>query len=559
MKKIIGLLVIALLLCCGWVCAEEAPQWQIPYPSNIENPSFSISEEGELVAFSNEHVNVWNGEAWVSIDSVMPSNHFTVKRSEISGALQIMKGTQMIYATFAFDALYPINEEESYGTIWQKLYHVNLKTNARTLLCYVDGLWNEKAEQRDKADMVVASADTIYVIQSGRKWIFAINRSWALEQSGHVLSIAVTSNVDIANDVLSTAERLFFEQHSDLLVDIQRIPFEEVQNTLCLVPDTYDLIVADTSSWQDFTEIWLDLNQDIELKSIWEETWHDMELLCAEGEKWLGVPLWDETVLWHADVPLAQKLGVSLPDANWTWEDFFILAQQCRQSGTKAGEGDLYITYRQMQFLDNHSDTLYYASPLVRQVVALCSEENISCDDPRILRALEIWKNCVEQGLLCETPVSIDDVSSGQVLFSGTLPNEWFSFYPESERTIVFPGFGRDLPCTPAQSIFLGINQNSAKLDAAKDFFRYYLQFGADERGYLTEHQFHQKMMKQQEWNWPPQEHISHFETAFLGARRDMGNILLYEAMENALSQYLEGTITIDECIEEWTVELSKI
>lgn len=541
-----GFFLLLLSLTALTASAEHPVQQQLPYPKNVkESNVFSISQSGGLMVLSGEHWQIWDGDSWSASSDAPLESALAVKRTD-ENTLQVFSGAQIHYATRSYDTIYPVDNEHAYVTQANKLYTLNMQTGHRELLCVIDGLWDEKNNEPDFADGLLVTSDTVYVLFSAKRAIYTIDLAWAWEQSKHKLVIAETCAMDIGTEVLKTTEHAFRKMYPDLLVDRVRLSPVQVLEELGKTPAAFDFVIADTASWNLFHDQWADLSQNPQLLQVWDTAWHDMRALCTDGNIWRTVPLWDNVNMLVANRRLANTLGISLPSSDWTWDDFLTLARQCRQNG------NAYVASRQMRFIDEVHDMPVISSLITHQVAVLVLSDGIAADDPRILHAMEVWKTCVNEGLLAD-PISEDNQpDQSSVLFFDLISNSWYLHNEDVEQRIVIPSIAVDLACLPAQPVFIGINQTSARQEAAADFLLLYLRSGADEHGYLISHTFEQQLGTRQGWSLPTSEHITHFEAAFRNARRDVGDGALYEAMEASLARYVTGDISAQVCTEEW-------
>lgn len=269
----------------------------------------------------------------------------------------------------------------------------------------------------------------------------------------------------------------------------------------------------------------------------------------------VGLPLWDNVLLLEVSGELMQRLGISLPEGGWTYDDFLRLAREVGRDADGDGRPDAFVCYAKYQYVDEENNHVAAFTPLVHQVFALCQDGDIPFTDERILHAMEIWKTCLDEGLINRETGSYQHSDYQKVLLPMTTPLSWPMAKDYPDDRLCFPAIAKDLASSPSQTLFLCANSAGEKTEAALQLIAAYMTTGADEHGYLRAHSFQRAVFintstpAAQE---PTSLRAAHYQAALEGARRDEWDHQLYAFMEDAFDRFLAGEITALDCARRW-------
>lgn len=525
----------------------------IPVPAkNIGPENLCISESGALMAVVGGKTSIYQDGKWQSTNEKPKDTGFEVNKEGMSHI--VSKGDEVIFSVNWMQTLFPIDESTAYGTNNNKVYRIDMKTGVKEAICYVDG-WNSA----DWAQSVLVSDDTLYVIQTYIPLIQAIDLA-ALDSQGYsALNIAVASDMDIGNVVLSTAEELFLDQYIGTMVDMQVMTADQLRLDLMSNPGRFDLIVAEPSLWNDLAQadVFEDLETHEALADAWR-LWIDMSPMCRYKGKLMGVTLWDNCDVLSVNSQLVPLLDdIEWPQPDWTWDDFLALARACRKDLNEDGKPDLYVAYQRMFYPDwniirNFSLPVHQAALLYQNGVIH------DLDIPEVFNMLSVWKTCYEEGLFYPADGSYEEPHSGVVVFAENLPANWAQYEGGNDIRLTMPGLSETLHCNPADSILMSVNAHSHNIEKAVYFTEMFMRYGADEHAYLKINTYFRKEIfpYQSTWKEPTPFYESHYVSALENAYRDTWDMSLYDDMEKQLSRYIQGQITAEECVRLWQEKL---
>lgn len=548
------LVAVSIMIFCQQAMAEaDFIYHTIPVPAkNTEPENFVIAENGALMATIGGKSSIYQDGAW-KVTDLKPGVHEVTVSKE--GDMQVVtEDGHPIYTENQLQTLFPVDGSTAYGTKNNKVYRVDMKTGAREAICYIDG-W----EHDDWAQKVLVSGSTLYVIQTYIPLIQSIDLE-AIKQQGYgALNIALSSDMDIGNVVLSTAERLFLEKHIGTMVDMQRLTADQLRLDLMSNPGRFDLIVAEPTLWNDLAQagIFEDMERHDALEDAWS-LWIDMSSLSRYEGALMGVPLWDNCDLLAVNSELAPLLeDIEWPEPGWTWDDFLILARSCRRDLNGDGNPDLYVAYQRMFYPD--WDTIRNFSLPVHQAALLYQNGVIrDMSIPEVYNMLSVWKTCFDEGLLYPADGSYEEPHRGAVVFAENLPANWAQYAEGEDIRLTMPGLSATIQCNPADSVMMSVNAYSKNLDQALDFMEMYMRYGADEHAYLKENVYFRSEVfpYQKTWKEPSAFYESHYFAALENACRDTWDMSLYDDMEKQLFRYIQGQITAEECVQLWQEKL---
>lgn len=162
-----------------------------------------------------------------------------------------------------------------------------------------------------------------------------------------------------------------------------------------------------------------------------------VELYTVDGTHY-GIPKDFDTVGVWCNKAIVEEAGVTLPDGEWTWDEFLAIAGQVRDSLGDRGwtVGGNYLTGGQ---------STYYGS--IGQAGGYVIQDGKSgYDTPETQRGIEFWANMVEDGI-CAPPTVLSDTSARDLFLSDRLAfhfvGSWeagaLTEYPTPENVWVMP------------------------------------------------------------------------------------------------------------------------
>ncbi len=555
MKKRGLLLFIVFMLMLGTDASAQGQSiyQNIPFPNKkVTENDLYIAQDGELMAIIGGKASVYRDGIWQATDMKPKTFEITVSKEE--NRYIVSKAGETIFTKDRIQTLFPVDDVTAYGTNNNKVYRVDMKTGAMQAICYVDG-WNSA----DWAQSVLVSGNILYVIQTYIPMIQAIDLA-ALDRQGYsALNIAVASDMDIGNVVLSTTEQLFLDRYIGTMVDMQVMTADQLRLDLMSNPGRFDLIVAEPSLWNDLAQagVFEDLEKHEALADAWR-LWIDMSATCRYKGRLMGVTLWDNCDVLSVNSQLIPLLDdIEWPQPDWTWDDFLALARACRKDLNEDGKPDLYVAYQRMFYPDwniirnfslpVHQAALLYQNGVIRDLGI-----------PEVFNMLSVWKTCHEEGLFYPADGSYEEPHSGVVVFAENLPANWAQYAEGNDIRLTMPGLSKTLHCNPADSILMSVNAHSHNIDKAVYFTEMFMRHGADEHAYLKENTYLRKELfpYQNNWKEPTPFYESHYFSTLENAYRDTWDMSLYDDMEKQLSRYVQGQITAEECVRLWQEKL---
>ena len=557
MKKVVTVLaaVLMLLVSIPYGYAEsESPYQTIPFPRKGAKPeNFYLSESGVLMFKTNDGTYAYQNGKWSKSDMRPVSAIYEIVKK--GSVISVLQNGELVYTDQEMQTLCITDDTSAYGTKDNKVYQIDISTGKHTAVCYVEG-W----ESSDWAQQLLCSGRTLYVIQTLIPVIQAIDLDLVALQGIKSLRIALASDMDIGNVVLSTSEKRFMEKHIDAIIDMVRVTQDQLRLDLMSDPSSYDLIVCEPSLWNDLAQagVFADLESFPQLRDAWQ-LWIDMSPLCRYESRLMGVPLWlNCDLLWVNDTLTDLLKAVQWPEPDWTWEDFLRLARQCCQDLNGDGKPDLYIAYQRM-FDTPYAHGLKAFSLPVHQAAILYQNgqlKDMQCAE--VLNMLSVWKTCFDEHLLYPADGYYEEPHMNMVIFAWNMPAEWCEYAETADIRLTMPGLSDKLRCNPADSVLLSISAHSTQMKLAVDFAEAYMRFGADEHHYLKEHIYalSEILPYTKTWKMPSEFHDAHYVAALRDACRETWELSLYDDMELQLARYLHNEISAEECAHLWQEKL---
>lgn len=193
--------------------------------------------------------------------------------------------------------------------------------------------------------------------------------------------------------------------------------------------------------------------------------WINLDGVSLRGGEWVAVPVAMEAAIWRVNTQLANRLGITIPE-NWTWEDFFTLAQQVE---TLSG-GSAYL-------MATGSGAINYPRSVLMANCVDMQSSTASFESEDSLRLLEIWQQCIAHQYIREQRQPLGE------LFMGAFPVENALLYANSATRI--PRLGAAdcvLPPTlgmlnryPTPLCSLVVSRNANNKEAAIHFLEIYM------------------------------------------------------------------------------------
>ena len=178
--------------------------------------------------------------------------------------------------------------------------------------------------------------------------------------------------------------------------------------------------------------------------------------VTAEGHL-IGIPVFTNPYLWHADQETAVKIGLTVPEDGWTWDDFFDLGEKLDEYNRATGSHIPLLRDEIGQlpyFLVQYNA---YAVDLMAGTAAYDSKEFID--------ALSRWVDLYGKGLI--EPFNSDD--SGTALLY-CFRAKSYSEYTSDEYDLILPPVLNSDTKYPVNIARTVVNANSPCQDVCVDF-----------------------------------------------------------------------------------------
>lgn len=546
-------LAVILVMLSGQGKAENA-QPVIAYPKAAsQRAAFFVTQTGELAFVEGSQTYIWDGKRWKQRQE-RPGFIYEVV-SDNNGH-SVLKEGKVFFTTQDFDSLAPLSDDLCFATKNATLFAVDMISSKAQPLCNIGDL-----TAGDHFDALAASEDAVYAIQKDARWIYRIDAKWALDNTGRMLTLVDTTQ-GVGNAVLDSANISISNQHPGVSVGIVRRTADQVRLGLLAGDDRIDLMALAPAMLRQLARAGrlIDLSESADVSKIFEQQWYDIWDLCQVDGKLVGLPLWDNINIFMVSDELLSRLNLSLPNAGWTYDDFLVLARAAHRDLDGDGKADTYLCYaryQRTQHVDVEAKTgsIIYYTPLVTQVLALCQDGEIAFTDKRILHAMDVWKTCLDEGLILDTSVSNDTADYQRVLLPMTALLMWVKPSEYADFRLSFPAVASDLEAHPAQTIFLCANRAGQKAELAVDFIQAYMTTGADEHGYLYAHTFERETLLSggnPGYLEPDTHQASHYRNTLESARRIDWDLRLHEYMEAQFARFLSGQISAEDCAQNW-------
>lgn len=526
----------------------------IAYPKAASQQAvFFVTTRGDLAWAEGNRSYVWDGSRWRQ-EHEKPDVAFEVVEEGM--ALSVLKDGKVFFTSQDFDTLAPLSDTLCFATRNATLFSVDMASGKARALCNIGDLG-----AGDHFDALAASQDAVYAIQKDAKWIYRMDAKWALNNTDRMLTL-VDTTAGIGNAVLGSANQSISDKQPGVSMGIVRRTADQVRLGLLAGDDSIDLMAIAPAMLRQLAQAGrlIDLAGNADIRTILEQQWYDMRALCQVDGRWAGLPLWDNINMFLVSDELLSRLNLSLPDAGWNYDDLLSLARAARRDLDGDGRADTYLCYARYQRnaqVDAEAPAVQsvYFTPLVQQILALCQDGKIAFTDERILGAMDVWKTCVNEGLILDASASHDTADYQRVLLPMTAHIMWAKPVEYADFRVGFPAIASGLAVHPAQTIFLCANRAGKKADLAVDFIKTYMTTGADEHGYLRAHHFERNTFlsgKNPGYRAPDDYQAAHYQNALESARRIDWDLPLHEYMEAEFARFLAGQISARECAQSW-------
>ena len=538
--------ILMALIVHGFAGSEQV---KVQYPKGADQSAqFFMTAEGVLAYTTGNRGYLWDDSRWKNGQPKAPST-YTLEQEATT--ISVMKDGKLFFQSSDYDTLAPVSDQLCFATRNATLFSVDMVSGSAKALCNIGDL-----SAGDHFDQLAASVDDVYAIQKDAKWIFRIDAAWALNNTDRMLTL-VDATAGIGNVVLNSAGQLLSQHQPGMALGIVKKTPDQLRLSLLSGNKGIDLMAVSPSLLRQLAQAGrlVDLSQHQNLLTIWDKEWYDLSSLCKVDGRLVGLPLWDNVLLLEVSGEVMQRLGISLPEGGWTYDDFLRLAREVRRDADGDGKPGTFVCYAKYQYGDEESNQVVAFTPLVHQVFALCQDGEIPFTDERILHAMEIWKTCLDEGLINRETGSHEHADYQHVLLPMTTPLSWPMAKDYLDERLCFPAIAPHLASSPSQTLFLCANSSGEKAEAALQTIAAYMTTGADEHGYLRGHRYQREHFvntRMAGYLEPTPLRAAHYQAALEGARRDEWDHQLYAFMEEAFARFLAGEITALECTRSW-------
>lgn len=541
---------IILLLLCLYGALGESPQTALDYPGQAgEKAEFFINQSGELLMTDGGKALVYREGRWLKADEPALTSPYAVRQE--ANLTRVLKGGKVLYETESMlNALCPVDDETAFAIKGTNLYRVDMTTGLEQALYKID----TPNQERDWFNRIAVSDTALYAINTQARWIYRVDKAWALDNAGEALNLLMTA-LDDHSSLLQSAEACLREQYPAFSLGIQRMAEAKARTALLSGEAGADLLAVDAAFYEQLARAGrlTDLRGVPAMADHWDTAWYDMRALCEVDGALAGLPLWTNALQLLVSPEAMDRISIQLPDAGWTYDDFLSLAQSLRAEGAP-GKGGLSICYARTQ-IAAPDGTSAYIPFLLPQIAALCHDGRVPYGDPRVLHAMEVWKTCLDEGLMRDENVSPEEIDYAGVLLPELVPANWIHLWPGDER-LCYPSFAEDLPCTPARAVFLAVNAAGGKADKALAFMDGYMKTGAAGQDFLLDHAVNLTAFSEPlalgSMRTPTPNREAHYARTLMGARRDTLTLEEYLMMNDVFERFLHGELDAAACAGLW-------
>lgn len=262
--------------------------------------------------------------------------------------------------------------------------------------------------------------------------------------------------------------KLFAEDYPNVEIAYKSIDNDEAFTAALMANDpSIDIVCV-----QEYTRICsktmmkagalLDLNESPEIVESLKD-WIDLDGIFVEGGVRFGVPQFVNPYFWQVNEALFTETGLSVPEGDWTWADFFALA--VKLSAYNQAHGSAYALladplnpYILIQYNANYLDIVGGASEY---------------DTPEFRSLMAGWKTAYNDGLILNDP-ELRLLMPEEYVPALLVIRQGFYGYLSNYRYIMPPRFADDTRF-PALTGTLVVNKQSANVDLAVKFLACYL------------------------------------------------------------------------------------
>ncbi len=206
-----------------------------------------------------------------------------------------------------------------------------------------------------------------------------------LEESNTIVLIAETGNMFFGGYLLEQMNDALSEQYGLELVCKEYSSTDAVQQKQLAGDNDYDLYITSGFDIVLDSPICEPLNDYSAVTDRFNEMYDEIREICTFDGKIYGVllDLQVQNSLWGYNAELLEELDLSLPDPDWTLDDYYDLAVQLRETGNYIGS---FIPLRLADYLHRYGD--------------MYETHSLTDDGTMLRKLLEITKKLKKEGLL---------------------------------------------------------------------------------------------------------------------------------------------------------------
>jgi len=302
----------------------------------------------------------------------------------------------------------------------------------------------------------------------GKRELYYLDLSKAQALASGNKNLSIVSIQNGVSDELKYAEKVFLNDNPDVQVSykVLDLTYPDAKVKILSGDLDMDIAVINTSLIYDLAAsgALVDLSHFDDINSIMtgEDILDGLYEYSSVDGFLFGVPFsyWADVL--KVNTYLREKLNLNLPDANWTWQDFYDYAKQARKDLDGNGSKDSYIMGARKNsplFLEA------YLCKFVNQVTG-----KVDFNNDIFINLLNLWKKMCDEDLIktiSDPPYIKDDT----VLF--TLDTA--GYHMGNDEYVCIPALSNNLKVYPCQGSFLCISSLSKNPNLAAKFIVTYL------------------------------------------------------------------------------------
>ena len=192
-----------------------------------------------------------------------------------------------------------------------------------------------------------------------------------------------------------------------------------------------------------------------------EKMFDGIREVCSYKGKILGVPLFSvEVSCWEVDAYLQADMNIKLPQEQWTWEQFYEIAQKTHKDTDWDGKPDVYALI-QPGVIPPFMDT--YECENVDYI-----KGKVSFRNQEFIKLLKMWKRVLDEGLVL-TKKRGEPLDNEKVFFK----ERKFGSVIKYPRILIPKPVIKNRGAYPTYVQMLCVNKNSENIDKAVELLAY--------------------------------------------------------------------------------------